>query len=83
MTREQLAQILERQPVSPLDLLDNEEMEAFSILSRGGGASQICREMGVSEAHAEEIKTSILGKLKLKDSFALMQFAARQKQAQY
>lgn len=83
MTRQQLAQFLESQPPSPLDLLDNREMEAFSILSRGGGTSQICREMNVSEEEAEAIKTSILGKLKLKDSFSLMQFAARQKQAQF
>lgn len=83
MTRQQLAQFLESQPASPLDELDNREMEAFSILSRGGGISGICREMNLTEEEAEDLEDGILDKLNLPDAFSLMQFAARQKQAQF
>jgi DNA-binding NarL/FixJ family response regulator len=83
MTREQLAEYLESQPASPLDALDNREMEAFSIMARGGGTSLICREMNLSEEQAEELKASILRKLKLKDPVGLLQYAARQRETSF
>ena len=57
MTRAQLDELLRNEPAdpSPLDALDNREMEVLSLLSQGSNSSFIAREMLIAMA-AEQLQ---------------------------
>jgi len=81
MTREQLAQFLSQDnskvPSSPLDVLDERELEVFSILSQGYSASQIESQFGIGADELKAIQKSLRNKLKLKDDVQLIRYAAK------
>ena len=78
MTREQLSQILDQEErhQSALDILDNREMEVFSLIRQGSHSSHICREMQITPEQLAEYKKSIQSKFDLKNEVQLVQFVA-------
>jgi DNA-binding NarL/FixJ family response regulator len=81
MTREQLDQILadEDNTRSALDILNNREVEVFSLLSQGYSSHHICRELDIGPEELGALKASIQSKLKLKNEIQLFQFAVKQR----
>jgi DNA-binding NarL/FixJ family response regulator len=81
MTRDQLDQILadEQNTQSALDVLNNREIEVFSLLSQGYSTHHICRELEITPDQLAAYKTSIQSKLKLKNEIQLFQFAVKQR----
>ena len=81
MTRAQLDELLRNEPAdpSPLDALDNREMEVLSLLSQGSNSSFIAREMLIAPEQLAAHKKSIQTKLRLKNEMQLIQYAAKQK----
>jgi DNA-binding NarL/FixJ family response regulator len=81
MTREQLDQILadEANTQSALDILNNREIEVFSLLSQGFSTHHICEELDISPETLGTIKAAIQSKLKLKNEIQLFQFAVKQR----
>jgi DNA-binding NarL/FixJ family response regulator len=81
MTREQLDQILadEDNTRSALDILNNREIEVFSLLSQGYSTQHICRELEIPAEELGAIKSTIQSKLGLKNEIQLFQFAVSQR----
>jgi DNA-binding NarL/FixJ family response regulator len=81
MTREQLDQILahENNTQSALDILNNREIEVFSLLSQGYSSPHICRELAIQPEELNAIKSVIQSKLNLKNEIQLFQFAVKQR----
>ena len=81
MTREQLDRILsqEQSTQSALDVLDNREVEVFSLLSQGYSTNHICGELLITPEELARLKTSIQAKLKLKNEIQLFRFAVKQR----
>jgi DNA-binding NarL/FixJ family response regulator len=81
MTREQLDQILadEDNTRSALDILNNREVEVFSLLSQGYSSHHICRELDIGPEELGALKASIQSKLRLKNEIQLFQFAVKQR----
>jgi DNA-binding NarL/FixJ family response regulator len=81
MTRQQLDQILseEENVQSTLDVLDNREVEVFSLLSQGYSSNNICRELQISLDELARFKAAIQKKLNLKNEIQLFQFAVKQR----
>jgi DNA-binding NarL/FixJ family response regulator len=81
MTREQLDQILanEANTQSALDILNNREIEVFSLLSQGYSTHHICRELEITADQLAALKTAIQAKLNLKNEIQLFQFAVKQR----
>ena len=78
MTRQQLAELLaDSETRSELDLLNEREIELFSMLSQGTASHLISREMGIAPEDLPKLKTSIQKKLGLKNDIQLLQFAAK------
>ena len=82
MKPEQLARLLDNSSnkaklQSPLDVLDERELEIFSILSHGYTAGQIESEFGIKRSELKSAKDRIQGKLQLKNEVELIQCAAR------
>jgi DNA-binding NarL/FixJ family response regulator len=78
MTREQLSQILDQEErhQSALDILDNREMEVFSLMQQGSPSSYICKEMQITPEQLAEHKKNIQSKFDLKNEVQLIQFVA-------
>jgi DNA-binding NarL/FixJ family response regulator len=80
MTHEQLAEILKDSEInSELDLLNEREIELFSLLSQGTPSHLITVEMGIQADELAGFKTNIRNKLGLKNDIQLLQFAAKHK----
>jgi DNA-binding NarL/FixJ family response regulator len=81
MTREQLDQILadEKSTQSALDILNNREIEVFSLLSQGYSSHHICRELEITPEQLATYKLAIQSKLDLKNEIQLFQFAVKQR----
>ena len=81
MTRAQLDQILadERNTRSALDILNNREVEVFSLLSQGYSTHHICRELDIDGDQLAALKFAIQSKLNLKNEIQLFQFAVQQR----
>jgi DNA-binding NarL/FixJ family response regulator len=81
MTREQLDQILadEDNTRSALDILNNREVEVFSLLSQGYSSHHICRELDIGPEELGALKASIQSKLRLKNEIQLFQYAVKQR----
>jgi len=86
MTPEQLAQILsqskEGELRSPLDVLDEPELEVFSLLAQGYSRGQIHSEFGIAPEQLKKLKQSMKTKLKLRSEVELLQFAVKQTRVQ-
>ncbi len=83
MTREQLARALAIKQLgreAALDVLDDRELEIFSILSLGYSSTQIETEFGVTRAETKRLKASIQRKLGLSTEVQLLQAAVRHRQ---
>ena len=81
MTRAQLNQILadEGSTRSALDILNNREVEVFSLLSQGYSSHHICRELEITPEQLAGLKFAIQSKLNLKNEIQLFQFAVKQR----
>ena len=81
MTREQLDQILadEETTQSALDILNNREVEVFSLLSQGYSSHHICRELEITVDQLATLKAAIQSKLNLKNEIQLFQYAVKQR----
>jgi DNA-binding NarL/FixJ family response regulator len=81
MTRAQLNQILadEGSTRSALDILNNREIEVFSLLSQGYSSHHICRELEITPEELAGLKFTIQSKLNLKNEIQLFQFAVKQR----
>ena len=81
MTRAQLDQLLanEANTRSALDVLNNREIEVFSLLSQGYSTHHICRELDISVEQLAALKSTIQSKLNLKNEIQLFQFAVQQR----
>jgi DNA-binding NarL/FixJ family response regulator len=81
MTRAQLNQILadEGSTRSALDILNNREVEVFSLLSQGYSSHHICRELEIMPEQLSALKFAIQSKLNLKNEIQLFQFAVKQR----
>ena len=81
MTRAQLDQLLanEASTRSALDVLNNREIEVFSLLSQGYSTHHICRELDISVEQLAALKSAIQSKLNLKNEIQLFQFAVQQR----
>ena len=81
MTRAQLNQILadEKSTGSPLDILNNREVEVFSLLSQGYSTHHLCRELEITPEQLSALKFAIQSKLNLKNEIQLFQFAVKQR----
>jgi DNA-binding NarL/FixJ family response regulator len=81
MTRAQLDQILadEKNTRSALDILNNREIEVFSLLSQGYSSHHICRELDITTDQLAAVKFAIQSKLNLKNEIQLFQFAVQQR----
>ena len=81
MTRQQLDQILadEQSTRSALDILNNREIEVFSLLSQGYSTHHICRELDITPEQLAGYKFAIQSKLNLKNEIQLFQFAVKQR----
>jgi len=81
MTREQLDQILanEANTQSALDILNNREIEVFSLLSQGYSTHHICHELEITADQLAALKSAIQVKLNLKNEIQLFQFAVKQR----
>ena len=81
MTRAQLDQILadEKNTQSALDILNNREIEVFSLLSQGYSSHHICRELEINNDQLAALKFAIQSKLNLKNEIQLFQFAVQQR----
>jgi DNA-binding NarL/FixJ family response regulator len=81
MTRAQLDQILADADTtrSSLDVLNNREIEVFSLLSQGYSTQHICRELDITAEELAALKLSIQSKLNLKNEIQLFQFAVKQR----
>jgi DNA-binding CsgD family transcriptional regulator len=81
MTPQQLQQLLSGEKVnalkSDLDMLDERELEVFSILSQGYSNSQIDSQFGIPPKQLKEIKERIQKKLGLKNEVQLLQLAVK------
>jgi len=85
MTPEQLKQLLAGGKVdaikSDLDILDDRELEVFSILSQGYSNSQIDSQFGIDPKQLKQIKARIQKKLGLKNEVQMLQLAAKQSES--
>ena len=81
MTRAQLDQVLadETRTRSPLDVLNNREIEVFSLLSQGYSTHHMCRELDITVEQLAAHKSAIQSKLDLKNEIQLFQFAVQQR----
>jgi DNA-binding NarL/FixJ family response regulator len=81
MTRAQLDQLLanEASTRSALDVLNNREVEVFSLLSQGYSSHHICRELEITTDQLAALKSTIQSKLNLKNEIQLFQFAVQQR----
>jgi DNA-binding NarL/FixJ family response regulator len=81
MTRAQLDQILadEGSTRSSLDILNNREIEVFSLLSQGYSTHHLCRELEITPDQLSALKCAIQTKLNLKNEIQLFQFAMKQR----
>jgi DNA-binding NarL/FixJ family response regulator len=81
MTRAQLDQILAHEETtrSALDILNNREIEVFSLLSQGYSTHHICRELEITPDELAGLKLAIQSKLDLKSEIQLFQFAVKQR----
>ena len=81
MTRAQLDQILanDEGTRSALDILNNREIEVFSLLSQGYSTHHICRELDITPEQLAGLKFAIQSKLNLKNEIQLFQFAVKQR----
>ena len=81
MTRAQLDQILtnEASTRSALDILNNREVEVFSLLSQGYSAHHICLELDITPDELTSLKSGIQEKLNLKNEIQLFQYAIKQR----
>jgi len=81
MTRAQLDQILadEGSTRSSLDILNNREIEVFSLLSQGYSTHHLCRELEITPDQLSALKAAIQSKLNLKNEIQLFQFAVKQR----
>ena len=81
MTRAQLDQVLadETRTRSPLDVLNNREIEVFSLLSQGYSTHHMCRELDITVDQLAAYKSTIQSKLNLKNEIQLFQFAVQQR----
>src|SRR5438067_10873398 len=81
MTREQLDQILADEDTtrSALDILNNREIEVFSLLSQGYSTHHICGELDIAAEELGALKATIQSKLGLKNEIQLFQFAMSQR----
>ena len=80
MTQAQLTEILKgSETSSELDLLNEREIEFFSLLSQGTPSHIMLVEMGIEADDLTRLKASIRKKLGLKNDIQLLQFAAKHK----
>ena len=81
MKREQLDQILadDASTRSALDILNNREIEVFSLLSQGYSTHHICRELDITPDQLAALKFGIQSKLNLKSEIQLFQYAIEQR----
>lgn len=81
MTRAQLDQILAAEDTtrSELDVLNNREIEVFSLLSQGYSTHHMCRELEITPDQLAAYKLTIQSKLNLKNEIQLFQFAVKQR----
>lgn len=81
MTRVQLDQLLADEACtgSALDVLNNREVEVFSLLSQGYSTHHICRELDITPDQLAALKLTIQSKLNLKNEIQLFQFAVQQR----
>jgi DNA-binding CsgD family transcriptional regulator len=78
MTPEQLALLLAQDNArlnSAFDVLDERELELFSILAQGYSSCQIRSEFGIAPQETRALKKRIMKKLKLKSESELLQLA--------
>jgi len=83
MTPEELARALAQNTAafqSGLDVLNDRELEVFSILSQGYSVGQIQAEFGIVPRELKRLKTAIQKKLGFKTEVQLLQAAARHRQ---
>jgi DNA-binding NarL/FixJ family response regulator len=80
VTQEELSRLLSFSEAdqTPMDLLDDREVEVVSLLSVGYGFERAAVEMGIDEQAMTLLARGIRKKLKLKNDSQLLQFAARQ-----
>lgn len=74
-----LAQDSKGQRQSELELLTEQELEVFSILSQGYSSSQLCSEFGFDSTALKKIKSSIQKKLGLRSEIELLRRAVKQR----
>jgi hypothetical protein len=80
MTHAQLTEILkDNETSSDLDLLNEPEIEFFSLLSQGTPSHMMLLEMGIEAEDLTRLKASIRKKLGLKNDIQLLQYAAKHK----
>jgi DNA-binding CsgD family transcriptional regulator len=80
MSPEQLARLLANEKhSSPLDALNERELEVFSLIGQGYTAGQMDSEFGIAPPRLKATKLAIQKKLGLKNEVQLLQFAARQR----
>lgn len=81
MTRAQLDRFLADEACtrSALDVLNNREVEVFSLLSQGYSTHHICRELDITPDQLATLKAGIQSKLNLKNEIQLFQFAVQQR----
>ena len=83
MTREQLAQLLSSEDhahlASGVDVLNEPELEVFSMLSQGYTAKQIEDQFGMHPKRIAELKQSMQKKLGLKNDLELLRYIAQQR----
>jgi DNA-binding CsgD family transcriptional regulator len=81
MTRDELARLLssKHQPSlsSKLDVLDDRELELFSLIGQGYSGSRIEAMLGLDAQQLNAAKLSIRTKLKLKNELQLLRSAAQ------
>ena len=79
MTQQQLQQLLstsrEAGLTSELDVLDERELEVFSMIGQGYTPSQMQEEIGVTPSELKALKRRLQSKLDLKDEVALVRKA--------
>ena len=81
MTREDLARLLSAQNqqglASPLDVLNDRELELLSLMGQGYSSDRIQSLFGVDGPKLSALKQNIRSKLKLKNDLELLRAAAK------
>lgn len=83
MMFKKLSNPVELRASSPLELLSDREFEVFQFIGKGYGTRQIADELHLSMKTVESHREHIRKKMRLENSFELVQYAISWTQAEY